>query len=113
MGAELPLTDLAFNLLVLLKDEELHGYALVKRLRRLEGRETLRTGTVYAALARLAEDGLVEEVDERPRPGEDERRRYYRVTPRGEEAARAEARRLATALERARGKALLPDPARG
>ena len=113
MGDRLPLTDLTFNLLVALKDEELHGYALVQRLRRLQGRETLRTGTVYAALARLDEEGLVEEVKGRPRPDEDERRQYYRLTARGIDAARAEAARLATALERARGKDLLPDAARG
>lgn len=113
MGDGLPLTDLTFNLLVALKDEELHGYALVQRLRQLQGRESLRTGTVYAALARLADEGLVEEVDGRSRPGEDERRRYYGITERGVELARAEAGRLAAAVERAEGKELLPHHARG
>lgn len=106
MSPPLPLTDLAFNLLVTLSDETLHGYALVKRLRRLTGRAGLRTGTVYAALARLEDEGWVEEA-EGPSDGADERRRYYRVTATGEEAARAEAARLEEILSRARGKALL------
>jgi DNA-binding PadR family transcriptional regulator len=104
-----PLTDLAFNILVALKDEEQHGYALIKRLRERYGREGLRTGTVYAALARLQDDGLVEEALGRsPRAGEDERRRYYRLTARGVEAARAEALRLSELLAAARRKDLLP-----
>ena len=50
MSDPLPLTDLAFNVLLALTDGDLHGYALIKELRGLEGRERLRTGTVYAAL---------------------------------------------------------------
>ena len=109
-----PMTDLTFNILVTLTDEELHGYALIKRLRELEGRASLRTGTVYAALARLREDAWVEEVDD-PEAADDEdsRRRVYRVTDRGREAARAEAARLREALERARAKRLVGQGARG
>lgn len=101
-----PLTDLAFNILVALTDEELHGYALVKRLRALDGRADLRTGTVYAALSRLQDECWVEEGDP-PSEGEDARRRYYRVTPAGREAARVEAARLARVLGMARRKDLL------
>jgi len=100
------LTDLAFNILVALADEELHGYALVKRLRQLEGRADLRTGTVYAALARLQDEGLVREADA-PSEADDARRRYYRITPDGRDAARAEAARLEGVLRRARSKDLL------
>jgi DNA-binding PadR family transcriptional regulator len=108
----LPLTDLAFNLLVALADEELHGYALVKRLRELEGRADLRTGTVYAALARLQDEGWVEDA-EPPADQEDQRRRYYRLTAEGRKTARAEADRLAQVLRLARAKELLEDPAVG
>ena len=62
VGRLLPLSDLAFNLLVALTDRELHGYALIKELRLRTGRANLRTGTVYAALARLQDDGLIEET---------------------------------------------------
>ena len=110
MADATPLTDLAFNILVALTDEELHGYALVKRLRDLEGRGDLRTGTVYAALARLQDEGWVEGGDP-PSDGEDARRRYYRVTPEGRSAARAEAARLTRVLRMARSKDLLGDVA--
>lgn len=98
-SAFLPLTDLAFNVLVVLSGPPLHGYALLKELRERIGRDTLRTGTVYAALARLQDSGLVGEV-EAP-SGEasgDERRRFYQVTILGTEVARAEARRLREVL---------------
>lgn len=112
MADDLPLTDLAFNILVALTREELHGYALVKRLRELEGRASLRTGTVYAALARLQDQAWVEEVDP-PTGDEDGRRRYYGITDAGLAVARAEAARLADVLGMARSKDLLRDPARG
>jgi len=107
-----PMGDLAFSVLVALTDEQLHGYALIQRLRALEGRESLRTGTVYAALARLQDEGWVAEV-EPPAHGGDARRRYYRVTPAGRDAARVEAARLASLVGFARRKELLGDPARG
>jgi len=107
-----PLGDLAFSVLVALTDEQLHGYALIKRLRGLEGRASLRTGTVYAALARLQDEGWVVEVDAPP-DDEDPRRRYYRVSPAGREAARAEAARLASLVGFARRKALLTEPSGG
>lgn len=109
MAEKSVLTDLAFNILVALTGEDLHGYALVKRLRELEGRASLRTGTVYAALARLQDEGWVEEVEDHPGEGEDERRRYYRITGDGLVAARGEAARLADVLHRARDRALLTD----
>lgn len=104
----LPLTDLAFNILVVLTDQDLHGYALLKELRRRTGREKLRTGTVYAALARLQDDGLVQEADVGSIEDEDRRRRYYRVTDLGRAAARSEANRLVEILDFARNKHLLP-----
>jgi len=103
----LPLTDLAFSILVALKGEELHGYALLKELRARTGHERLRTGTVYAALARLQEDGWVEEAPGRRDPDEDPRRRYYRLTEAGAAAARAEATRLSDLLGLARDRGLL------
>lgn len=104
----LPLTDLAFNVLVALADGELHGYALIKELRNRTGRDKLRTGTVYAALARLQDDGLVQETRASGgSEGDDERRRYYTTTDLGLAAARAEAGRLSEVLGIARAKDLL------
>ncbi|MEJ2205258.1 MAG: helix-turn-helix transcriptional regulator [Gemmatimonadota bacterium] len=104
----LPLTDLAFSILVALTDEELHGYRLIKELRRRPGREKLRTGTVYAALARLRDDGLVQETPGPAGGNDDERRRYYTATSLGVSAARAEAARLGELLGLARAKRLTP-----
>lgn len=103
-----PMTDLAFSILVALADQEMHGYALIKELRGRTGRDGLRTGTVYAALARLQDDGLVEEAGDRPTEGDDRRRKYYGVTASGRTAAQDEARRLAELLLLARDKRLLP-----
>lgn len=112
MADSLPLTDLAFNILVALSDRDLHGYALVKQLRELEGRDGLRTGTVYAALARLQDAGWVAEA-EPPDDALDGRRKYYRITPEGVASARSEATRLRTVLARAGNTILLQDAARG
>ena len=73
--------------------------------RRSAGATRLRPGSLYRALARLVQEDLVEESDERPAPDlDDERRRYYRLTPLGEKAVAAEARRLAGLLRAARAK---------
>ena len=106
-GAAPPLTDLAFNILVALADRELHGYALIKELRGRTGRQALRTGTGYAALARLQDDGLVEEVGDLAREAHDQRRRYYGLTDEGRASARAEAGRLAELVVIARDKHLI------
>jgi DNA-binding PadR family transcriptional regulator len=68
----------------------------------------LRPGSLYRAIGRLLEDGLVEELDERPDPGiDDERRRYYRLTELGRRVAAAEAARLELQVRHARAARLL------
>jgi DNA-binding PadR family transcriptional regulator len=61
-----------------------------------------RSPPLYRALARLLESELIVEIDERPTRGDDERRRYYRITPLGAAVARAEGTRLSRLVERAR-----------
>jgi DNA-binding PadR family transcriptional regulator len=61
---------------------------------------------LYRALARLLESDLIEELDA-PSRGEDERRRYYRLTSRGIAVARAEVGRLEGQLAAARTRRLL------
>lgn len=105
--ALLPLTPVAFEILLALAGEDLHGYAILQAVEtRLKGLLPLRTGTLYRSLARLLEDDLIEEV-----PGADktdERRRYYRITPHGREVATLEAERLAGQVDAARARRLLP-----
>jgi DNA-binding PadR family transcriptional regulator len=105
--AFLPLTAVVFDILVALGDGESHGYAIMKEI---EGRSgtPMRPGTLYRALGRLLDDGLVREVAEAV-PGDDERRRYYGLTALGRRVVGAEARRLTAAVEAARSKRLLED----
>jgi DNA-binding PadR family transcriptional regulator len=101
----LPLTPLTFHVLLALADDDRHGYGIIRQVvDGTDGLIQLRTGTLYTLLARLVEEELVEESDARPEEGDDERRRYYRLTPLGRAVAGAEARRLESLLKDARRK---------
>jgi DNA-binding PadR family transcriptional regulator len=105
----LPLSYVVFEILVTLASGDRHGYSILTDVRDRTG-EPLRAGSLYRAIGRLLEDGLVEELDERPDPGvDDERRRYYRLTDLGRRVAAAEARRLNAQLRHARAARLLED----
>lgn len=114
VDAHLPLTPVAFEILLTLADTEQHGYGIMLAVeRRSGGAIALHPGTLYRALSRLLGAGLIEELGERPDPAlDDSRRRYYRLTPLGLEVARAEARRLASQVEAARARRLLPGSSR-
>jgi DNA-binding PadR family transcriptional regulator len=105
-ASHLPLTPAMFQVLVALADGEKHGYAIIKEVsRRTEGKVRLRAGTLYTAIRRFVDAGLIQESAERPDPSlDDERRRYYRLTDRGRAVAVAEARRMAETLAQARVK---------
>jgi DNA-binding PadR family transcriptional regulator len=104
----LPLTPVAFEILLSLAEEERHGYHIMQAVdRRTDGRISLHAGTLYRALARLVDAGLIEELDERPDPATDERRRYYRLTSFGRDVAQAEAVRLESQVRAARALQLL------
>ena len=107
--AYLPLPPATFHILLALADGEQHGYAIMKGVAaRSEGTVRLGPGTLYGALKRLLETGLVEEAGERADPERgDERRRYYRLSPLGLAVARAEARRLEAIVRAARHKKLI------
>jgi DNA-binding PadR family transcriptional regulator len=109
VDAFLPLTPVAFEILLALADGEQHGYSIMREVeRRSTGAVVLHPGTLYRALARLLESGLIAELEERPDPShDDERRRYYQLTATGIAVARAEAERLAGQLAAARQRKLL------
>jgi DNA-binding PadR family transcriptional regulator len=92
----IPLKPDVLQILLTLDDGERHGYAILKEIEETtEGRMRLAPSPFYRKLKRLTEKGLVEESEERPAPElDDERRRYYRLTPLGALVLRAEARRL-------------------
>jgi DNA-binding PadR family transcriptional regulator len=109
-GDLLPLTPSVFHILVVLAEGERHGYGIMRQVAEdTNGTLQLGPGTLYGCLQRMLAAGLVEESDWRPDPKlDDERRRYYRLSPFGGRVVRAEAKRLATAVTAARARRLLP-----
>ena len=106
-SALLPLTEPVYYILLALADADRHGYAILQEVEaRTGGSVRLRTGTLYTAIRRLLEQGLILETDERP-ADDDERRRYYRLPDYGRKVARAEAERLERLVGLAHDKALL------
>jgi DNA-binding PadR family transcriptional regulator len=101
----LPLPPATFHILLALADADRHGYAIIQDVSaRTRGAVKLSAGTLYRSIHRMLEDGLLEELRERPAPEEDdERRRYYRITRFGQQVARAEAARLTELVRLARG----------
>ena len=95
-----PLKPVDLILLLTLAEGDRHGYALSQEVeRRTDGTVRLEAGNLYRTLRRLLGEGLVGEAGRRPMDeGEDERRRYFRITPLGTQAAQAEVRRLRALL---------------
>jgi DNA-binding PadR family transcriptional regulator len=104
----LPLTPALLHTLLALADGEKHGYAIIKEIaRRTNDTVRLSAGTLYALVKRALGDGLIVESDNRPDPAlDDERRRYYRLTPMGRAVAEAEVARLQAIVDLARSKNL-------
>ncbi|MGH9815138.1 MAG: PadR family transcriptional regulator [Candidatus Acidiferrales bacterium] len=110
--ALLPLPPATLQILIALAEAPLHGYAVMQEVAaRTGGGLKLGAGTLYRSIHRMLEQGLIAEVGWRQRPArelDDERRRYYRITPFGEAVARAEARRLAQLVKLARASGFVP-----
>jgi Transcriptional regulator PadR-like family len=122
-----PLPAAAFQILLSLADEDLHGYGIMRRVAEQTGnRLRLGPGTLYSSIQSLLEEKLIEEVgppenenvesganpdsQQGSKPASkaaDERRRYYRLTGAGRKLARTEAERLADLLRVARAKNIL------
>ena len=104
-----PLPAAAFQILLALVDEDLHGYAIMRRVEEQTGGHIrLGPGTLYSSVRVLLENGLIEEAGvPSAADSEDERRRYYRLTTGGLHLARAEAKKLAEVLRVARAKKVL------
>lgn len=99
----------AFQILLSLSDKRLHGYAIIRDVKaRTGGKVNLTASTLYTAVKRMLEDGLIEETDNRPVPElDDERRVYYAITRQGLRVLRNEARWLSDVAAMARDKGLL------
>jgi len=110
------LTPAVFHILLALADGESHGYGIMQDVERFTNGDTrLGPGTLYRSIQRMLVDGLIEELaislhDE----ADEDRRRYYRLTARGQTVARREAQRLADLVDAARHRGLLSTrPPRG
>ncbi len=100
----LPLPPVTFHILAALAAGERHGYAIIQDVAsRTDGELKIQAGTLYRSIQRMLEQGLVAESR-----SDDERRRYYRITPFGQKVAEAEARRLAQMVRLARAAGFAP-----
>ena len=108
----LPLPHLEYQILVSLADARLHGYAIVKEIaQRAESTAAPSTGSLYLAIARLLENGLIDEVE--PAAGDGRNRRTYALSAFGREVAAAETERLAELARLASKRLSAEHPAAG
>ena len=100
-----------FHILMAVAEEDRHGYAIIQDVAARTGGELkLSAGTLYRSIQRMLEQGLIVETEERPAPEfDDERRRYYRITPLGAAVAKAEATRMAKMVKWARALGFAPE----
>jgi len=103
------LRQVEFHILLSLASGERHGYGIIQDIEARGETSVPDVGTMYRALARMAEAGLIEAAARRPASDSgDERRNYYRITGAGMRVARLEARRLELLTRAARLGGLLP-----
>lgn len=110
VGSHLPLTPIAFEILLAIGNGERHGYAIMQEVeRRTDGGLSLHPGTLYRAIDRLVKAGLLQELDERPDPDLDDHRRraYFRMTSLGQRVTGGEAQRLMGQVDAARARNLV------
>jgi len=102
----LPLKPVAFQILLSLADGERHGYGITQDIAgRTSARMRIEPGNLYRSIRTMLDDGLIEESERRPAPDlDDERRRYYRITPLGRRVAVAETARLEAVVLEAKAK---------
>jgi DNA-binding PadR family transcriptional regulator len=106
-----PLRGVEFHILLSLATGERHGYGIIRDIESRDARAVPDVGTMYRALARMVESGLIEaSARRRAQDADDERRNYYRITEAGRRVAQVEARRLEMLMRAARAGGLLPRP---
>jgi len=102
----LPLRPVTFQILLTLAGGERHGYGITQDIAgRTSAKMRLEPGNLYRSLRTMLDDGLIEESERRPAPDlDDERRRYYRITPLGHRVAAAEIARLEAVIADAKAR---------
>jgi len=111
-NSQLPLTPVVLHILLTLADGERHGYAIAQEIEETtDGQVRMGPGTLYGSIQRMLTASLIEDAVSRKRTAdEDERRRYYRMTPFGRRVLDLELQRLSQVVRLARSKRLLRDP---
>ena len=94
--SHLPLRPLELLVLAMLAEGDRHGYAIRQAiLEHTADAIEVEAGNLYRHIRRLDQSGLIEESGRRPAAGlDDERRRYFRMTPLGRRVLAAEMLRL-------------------
>ena len=104
MPSRKPLPAASLHIVLALLGGEMHGYALMGRVRELsDGAVTMGPGTLYGTLNRLVAEGLIVETTDRSERTDNERRRYYELTAGGHATALAELARLRNLVNRVSG----------
>ena len=102
-GPGAPLKPAWFHILLALADGARHGFAIRESVEaRTDGAVKLWPATLYGSIREMSEDGLVEALEGEDDPDDDQRRRYYRLTPSGRDVLRAETDRLQALVDAAR-----------
>jgi DNA-binding PadR family transcriptional regulator len=105
----LPLPRTSLHILLALSEGAVHGYAIKQHAEELTGGTVSPgPGTLYDAIARLEEQGLVEESPEPRHEPAHAQRRYYRLTRRGRRVLNAEVGRLAGIVDYAASRGIGP-----
>ena len=104
---QVPMTPAVFHILLSLADAERHGYGIMREVhQRTDNAFRLGPGTLYRSIQRLSDAGYIEACCEDP---EDDRKRFYRITEVGRQAAAEEARRLLGLVRQSEAKKILTD----
>ncbi len=104
--AFLPLSPHQFHILLALNARDRHGYGIIQDVdAHTNGELRLGTGTLYTAIGKLADHGLVADAN-----ADDDRRRTYRLTALGRAVLRAETTRLDALVRHARAHGIKPAP---
>ena len=106
-GLRRPLSPTVLHILLALADSPRHGYSITREAEsRSDGAVRLGPGTLYEAIQRLLDSGLIREADasEEPANGQEAQRRYYALTARGRRILRQEIEQLGRPVDYARTK---------
>ena len=106
--AQPPLKPPVLHILLALSESALHGLGIADAVENASGGVIhLGPGTLYRSLDDMLEEGLIRKADP-PASDADPRRKYYRITPRGERLLKVEMERFRKLVDEAEARNILP-----